>query len=60
MRSAGFAGAVLAGAGCIFWIGAADTKTYARLAAHDHDGTFAVNLVTRAGSCHKNYNTKSP
>lgn len=61
MRStgcAGFAGAMLAGASCFLWIGASYAKTNARLPAHNHDGIYAVHVMTRLGSCYKVYNTK--
>jgi hypothetical protein len=54
MRStgcAGFAGAMLAGASCFLWIGASYAKTNARLPAHNHDGIYAVHVMTRLGSC---------
>jgi hypothetical protein len=33
-------------------------KTNARLPAHNHDGIYAVHVMTQLGSCHKVYNTK--
>jgi hypothetical protein len=59
MRSAhyaSFAVAALAGASCFLRIGAAQAKT--AHSAHDHDGVYALHIVTHHGSCLKTYNTK--
>lgn len=61
MRSAGhagFAAAALAWASFSVGIEATDAQAKPPLPSHNHDGIYAVRVVTQHGSCHTFYNTK--